>query len=134
MADASQNKPKKEFAYAIVGTVMFLAIVLLIGISAYLRPAGNHTDPNVTAEETTEEVAVAEQKTEQPTPGNVEENEPSEAQPVKGESVDEVLEDDATATEDESTVESAATEVEATANETVAEAEEEAVETEQQAQ
>lgn len=95
MADASQNKPKKEFAYAIVGTVMFLAIVLLIGISAFLRPASDDVIPEPAVEEATaeEEVAVAEEKTQQPTPGNVEGNEPSDAQPVKGQSPDNVPEE-----------------------------------------
>lgn len=40
--DASQNKPTKETLFALVGTAMFLAIVLGIGISAFLRPAGEH--------------------------------------------------------------------------------------------
>lgn len=95
MADASQNKPKKEFAYAIVGTVMFLAIVLLIGISAFLRPAANDVTSKQATEEVAaeEEVAVAEEKTQQPTPGNVEGNEPSDAQPAKGESPDSVPEE-----------------------------------------
>ena len=62
MADASQNKPKKEFAYALVGTAAFLAIVLLIGISAFLRPADKHVAPQAAVEETTEE-AVAEEAT-----------------------------------------------------------------------
>lgn len=65
MADASQNKPKKEFAYALVGTAAFLAIVLLIGISAFLRPAGNHVAPEAAVEEATEE-AVAEGATAEP--------------------------------------------------------------------
>lgn len=66
MADASQNKPKKEFAYAMVGTAAFLAIVLLIGISAFLRPADKHVAPVAAVEETTEEAAVAEEATAEP--------------------------------------------------------------------
>lgn len=64
-AKISQNKPKKEFAYALVGTAAFLAIVLLIGISAFLRPAGNHVAPEAAVEEATEE-AVAEEATAEP--------------------------------------------------------------------
>ena len=41
---AVENNPKKEIMYALVGIVLFLAMVLLIAISAYLRPAGNHVD------------------------------------------------------------------------------------------
>lgn len=59
MADASQNKPKKELAYALVGVAAFLAIVLLIGISAFLRPAGNHVAPEAAVEEATTEEVVA---------------------------------------------------------------------------
>lgn len=40
--DISSNKPMKEFAFALGGVGLFLAIVLLIGISAFLRPAGEH--------------------------------------------------------------------------------------------
>lgn len=54
MADASQNNPKKELSYALIGLLLFLGIVLLIGISAYLRPAGEHIEP--VAQEVVEEV------------------------------------------------------------------------------
>ena len=57
MADASQNNPKKEFTYAMIGTAAFLAIVLLIGISAFLRPAGNHDMPKATVAEPAKEEA-----------------------------------------------------------------------------
>lgn len=39
-----ENNPKKELLYALVGIVMFLGLVLLVGVSAFLRPAGNHVD------------------------------------------------------------------------------------------
>lgn len=42
--DIVENNPKKETLYSLVGTLLFLGIVLLIGISAFLRPAGNHVD------------------------------------------------------------------------------------------
>lgn len=42
--DIVENNPKKEIMYALVGISLFLAIVLLIAISAFLRPAGNHVD------------------------------------------------------------------------------------------
>ena len=48
-----ENNPKKEFLFALVGVGLFLGIVLLIGISAFLRPAGEH----ITAEPTEESVA-----------------------------------------------------------------------------
>lgn len=57
MADASQNNPKKEFTYAMIGTAAFLAIVLLIGISAFLRPAGNHDMPKAAVAEPAKEEA-----------------------------------------------------------------------------
>ena len=47
------NNPKKEFLFALGGVGLFLGIVLLIGISAFLRPAGEH----ITAEPTEESVA-----------------------------------------------------------------------------
>ena len=43
-ADIRSNSPKKEFLYALAGVGIFLAIVLLIGISAFLRPAGEHME------------------------------------------------------------------------------------------
>ncbi len=50
MADSSQNNPKKELLYALAGVGIFLAIVLLIGISAFLRPAGEHMEVAVDEE------------------------------------------------------------------------------------
>lgn len=50
------NSPKKEFLFALVGVGLFLGIVLLIGISAFLRPAGEH----ITAEPTADSVAADE--------------------------------------------------------------------------
>lgn len=54
--DIVNNNPKKEFIYALGGIALFLGIVLLIGISAFLRPAGEH----ITAE-TTEASAAADE-------------------------------------------------------------------------
>lgn len=51
-----KNNPKKEFLFALGGVALFLGIVLLIGISAFLRPAGEH----ITVQ-TTEEIAAAEE-------------------------------------------------------------------------
>ncbi len=43
MSDVTvKNNPKKEFVYALGGIALFLGVVLLIGISAFLRPAGQH--------------------------------------------------------------------------------------------
>ena len=50
-----ENNPKREFLFALGGVGLFLGIVLLIGISGFLRPAGEH----ITAE-TTEAAAAAE--------------------------------------------------------------------------
>lgn len=49
-----ENNPKKEFIFALGGVGLFLAIVLLVGVSGFLRPAGEH----ITAEP--EEAAAAE--------------------------------------------------------------------------
>ena len=54
MSEIVNNNPKKELMFAVGGIVLFLAIVLLIGISAFLRPAGEH----ITAETTEESAAV----------------------------------------------------------------------------
>lgn len=54
--DVVDNNPKKEILFALIGIVTFLSIVLLIGISAFLRPAGDHVDVqalNKTVEATT---------------------------------------------------------------------------------
>ena len=50
MADASQNNPKKEFLFALIGVGLFLGIVLLIGISGFLRPAAQHITVEVLAD------------------------------------------------------------------------------------
>lgn len=58
-----ENNPKKEFLFALGGVALFLGIVLLIGISGYLRPAGEHiTAESAKAEAaaTTKEAAPAE--------------------------------------------------------------------------
>ncbi|WP_299187751.1 hypothetical protein [uncultured Psychrobacter sp.] len=54
--DIVNNNPKKEFMYALGGIALFLGIVLIIGVSAFLRPAGEH----ITAE-TTEASAAADE-------------------------------------------------------------------------
>ena len=50
-----ENNPKREFMFALGGVGLFLAIVLLIGVSGFLRPAGEH----ITAKTAEEEVPVA---------------------------------------------------------------------------
>lgn len=58
--DISSNNPMKEFAFALGGVGLFLAIVLLIGISGFLRPAGEHIKAEApVATETTEAAAPA---------------------------------------------------------------------------
>lgn len=54
--DIVKNNPMREFAFALGGVALFLGIVLLIGVSAFLRPAGEH----ITAE-TTETSAAADE-------------------------------------------------------------------------
>ena len=61
-----ENNPKKELLFTLGGVALFLGIVLLIGISGFLRPAGEHitaeTMPAVEAEApatATEEAATA---------------------------------------------------------------------------
>ena len=44
------NNPKKEFLFALGGVGLFLGIVLLIGVSAFLRPAGEHITPEPAVE------------------------------------------------------------------------------------
>ncbi len=39
-----ENDVKKELSIGLIGILAFLGIVLLIAISAYLRPAGHHVD------------------------------------------------------------------------------------------
>lgn len=60
MADASQNKPIKEFTFAIFGIILFLAMILLIAISAFLRPAGDHVVAEAPTEEGATEMVAAE--------------------------------------------------------------------------
>ena len=43
------NNPKKELLYTLCGIALFLGIVLLIGISGFLRPAGEHIKAETTA-------------------------------------------------------------------------------------
>ena len=50
-----ENNPKREFMFALGGVGLFLAIVLLIGVSGFLRPAGEH----ITAKTAEEAVPVA---------------------------------------------------------------------------
>ena len=63
-----ENNPKKELLFTLGGVALFLGIVLLIGISGFLRPVGEHitaeTMPAVEAEAeapatATEEAATA---------------------------------------------------------------------------
>lgn len=42
--DVVENDVKKELGLSLIGILAFLGLVLLIGISAFLRPAGNHVD------------------------------------------------------------------------------------------
>lgn len=39
-----ENNVKKELSYSLIGILAFLGVVLLILISAIVRPAGNHVD------------------------------------------------------------------------------------------
>ncbi|WP_440465390.1 hypothetical protein [Psychrobacter sp. ASPA161_6] len=57
--DIVNNNPKKELLYALGGVGLFLAIVLLIGVSAFLRPAGEH----ITADTTESSAAANEAET-----------------------------------------------------------------------
>ena len=49
----ANNNPKKELLYTLGGIALFLGIVLIIGVSALLRPAGEH----ITAEATKASIA-----------------------------------------------------------------------------
>lgn len=49
--DASNNNPKKEVLQALVGIALLLTIIAGIGVSAWLRPAGNHEPATVSATE-----------------------------------------------------------------------------------
>ncbi|OOR87393.1 hypothetical protein B0181_10385 [Moraxella caviae] len=55
--DASNNNPTKETLHALVGIVLFLAMVLLIAITAFLRPAGEHPAAEPVAAEASAEAA-----------------------------------------------------------------------------
>lgn len=75
-ADIRSNSPKKEFLYALGGVALFLTIVLIVGISAFLRPAGEHiivenTEVTTVVDEAevvaTEDVLVAAEETEDAT-------------------------------------------------------------------
>lgn len=55
----SENNPKKETMYALGGLALFLSIVLLIGISAFLRPAGEHIEAEPAADEAVAETTGA---------------------------------------------------------------------------
>ena len=47
--DIVNNNPKKELLYTLGGIALFLGIVLLIGISGLMRPAGEHIKAETTA-------------------------------------------------------------------------------------
>lgn len=53
------NNPKKELLYTLCGVALFLGIVLLIGISGFLRPAGEHIKAETTAASAAAEKAEA---------------------------------------------------------------------------
>jgi len=57
--DIVSNNPKKEFIYTLGGIALFLGIVLLIGISAFLRPAGEHITAETTEASATADAAEA---------------------------------------------------------------------------
>lgn len=46
-----ENNPKKELMFALGGVGLFLAIVLLIGVSGFLRPAGEHITAKAAVDE-----------------------------------------------------------------------------------
>lgn len=87
--DISNNSPLKETFVTLAGTALFLAIVLLIAISAWLRPAGNHvvvkpkvdstaTNPKAEAKAASPDAAPAEQKTESKADAKIDENSKSD--------------------------------------------------------
>ena len=49
--DASNNNPLKESMHALLGTVILLVMIGGIAVSAWLRPAGDHTVATVSATE-----------------------------------------------------------------------------------
>ena len=49
--DASNNNPLRESMHALLGTVMLLVMIGGIAVSAWLRPAGDHTVATVSATE-----------------------------------------------------------------------------------
>ncbi|WII95053.1 hypothetical protein LU276_08600 [Moraxella haemolytica] len=58
--DASNNNPIKESVTALVGIVLLLVMIVAIGISAFLRPAGEHQPATPTEQEQTVESSTAE--------------------------------------------------------------------------
>ena len=68
------NNPKKELLFALGGIAMFLGIVLLIGVSAFLRPAGEHitATPTEASEAADEAEAIATEDAAAPTEANAE--------------------------------------------------------------
>ena len=40
--DVVENDIKKELLHTLIGSVAFLAIVALVGVTAFMRPAGQH--------------------------------------------------------------------------------------------
>lgn len=64
--DASQNNPKKELAFALVGITAFLVMILSIATLGWLRPAGNHEVATVSATEAGQKLEEALKEIEKP--------------------------------------------------------------------